>query len=109
MIESGKQPSKLWEEYFDNWKQWRSQTSSGGYQRKSTESKSNHDRRSTRGEMFALAAIKQPKPNDSRRITNSRKYPKSDKIRRDLVHFATGIIGMTNVKSTRQQSDEWSV
>uniref|UniRef100_A0A1I7VB15 CCHC-type domain-containing protein n=1 Tax=Loa loa TaxID=7209 RepID=A0A1I7VB15_LOALO len=136
MIESGKQPSKLWKEHFDNWKQWvfehssieiiiesrlpmwildkvyqqkkdqefwsvgprlrkflqevvqrneeaqRSQTSSGGYQRKSTESKPNHDRSSTRGETSALPAIKQPKPSDSQRITNSRKYPESDKIRR---------------------------
>uniref|UniRef100_A0A1I7VVP4 Reverse transcriptase domain-containing protein n=1 Tax=Loa loa TaxID=7209 RepID=A0A1I7VVP4_LOALO len=62
----------------------RSQASSSGYQRKSTESKSNHDPRSTRGETSALAVIKQPKPNDSRndRITNLRKYPESDKIRR---------------------------
>uniref|UniRef100_A0A1I7VG30 Transposase n=1 Tax=Loa loa TaxID=7209 RepID=A0A1I7VG30_LOALO len=86
----------------------RSQASSGGYQRKSTESKSNHERRGTRGETSTLKAIKQPKPNDSKRITNSRKYPESDKIRRPC-SFAKTIIGMTNVKSTKQQSNECSI
>ncbi|EJD73819.1 zinc knuckle family protein [Loa loa] len=60
----------------------RSQASSSGYQRKSIESKSSHNPRSARGETSALAAIRQPKLNDSKRITNSRKYPESNKIRR---------------------------
>uniref|UniRef100_A0A1I7V6B4 CCHC-type domain-containing protein n=1 Tax=Loa loa TaxID=7209 RepID=A0A1I7V6B4_LOALO len=60
----------------------RSQASSNGYQRKSIESKSSHNPRSARGETSALAAIKQPKPNDSKRITNSRKYPGNNKIQR---------------------------
>uniref|UniRef100_A0A1I7V5G5 Reverse transcriptase domain-containing protein n=1 Tax=Loa loa TaxID=7209 RepID=A0A1I7V5G5_LOALO len=90
------------ERILDNWKQWvsvwsiqaskllskrngevqRSQASSNGYQRKSIESKSSHNPRSARGETSALAAIKQPKPNDSKRITNSRKYPGNNKIQR---------------------------
>uniref|UniRef100_A0A1I7VIE6 Uncharacterized protein n=1 Tax=Loa loa TaxID=7209 RepID=A0A1I7VIE6_LOALO len=66
----------------------RSQISSSGYRRKSTESKLNYDPCSTKGEMSALAAIKQPRPNDSPESESEndspekKKCPGNDKIRR---------------------------
>uniref|UniRef100_A0A1I7V5G4 DUF1758 domain-containing protein n=1 Tax=Loa loa TaxID=7209 RepID=A0A1I7V5G4_LOALO len=90
------------ERILDNWKQWvsvwsiqaskllskrngevqRSQASSNGYQRKSIESKSSHNPRSARGETSALAAIKQPKPNDTL-CSNHRKDTRSEKLREE--------------------------